>query len=151
MDMLSGIGRVITENIIPFVNNHLLPAWNKFSAWVYDNRHLIDGFFRSLGEIFTKLVEQLTDQAVGAEGGLLAAVTAFMQFVTQNEDLIVSLISAFIQLNVSVMLLKATFALAAASITLAMVNIRYRDWETDRKSTRLNSSHEFVSRMPSSA
>ena len=28
---------------------------------------------------------------------------------------------------------------------------RYRDWETDRKSTRLNSSHEFVSRMPSSA
>ena len=29
--------------------------------------------------------------------------------------------------------------------------VRYRDWETDRKSTRLNSSHEFVSRMPSSA
>ena len=29
--------------------------------------------------------------------------------------------------------------------------MRYRDWETDRKSTRLNSSHEFVSRMPSSA
>ena len=28
---------------------------------------------------------------------------------------------------------------------------QYRDWETDRKSTRLNSSHEFVSRMPSSA
>ena len=27
----------------------------------------------------------------------------------------------------------------------------YRDWETDRKSTRLNYSHEFVSRMPSSA
>ena len=24
-------------------------------------------------------------------------------------------------------------------------------WEQDRKSTRLNSSHEFVSRMPSSA
>ena len=30
-------------------------------------------------------------------------------------------------------------------------NNGYRDWETDRKSTRLNSSHEFVSRMPSSA
>ena len=27
----------------------------------------------------------------------------------------------------------------------------YRDWETDRKSTRLNSSHRSVSRMPSSA
>ena len=32
-------------------------------------------------------------------------------------------------------------------------NIRafYRDWETDRKSTRLNSSHSAKSRMPSSA
>ena len=29
--------------------------------------------------------------------------------------------------------------------------IGYRDWETDRKSTRLNSSHSRASRMPSSA
>ena len=30
-------------------------------------------------------------------------------------------------------------------------NQPYRDWETDRKSTRLNSSHSAKSRMPSSA
>ena len=29
--------------------------------------------------------------------------------------------------------------------------VSYRDWETDRKSTRLNSSHSAKSRMPSSA
>ena len=29
--------------------------------------------------------------------------------------------------------------------------LKYRDWETDRKSTRLNSSHSAKSRMPSSA
>ena len=29
--------------------------------------------------------------------------------------------------------------------------MNYRDWETDRKSTRLNSSHRSLSRMPSSA
>ena len=29
--------------------------------------------------------------------------------------------------------------------------VNYRDWETDRKSTRLNSSHEIPFRMPSSA
>ena len=29
--------------------------------------------------------------------------------------------------------------------------LSYRDWETDRKSTRLNSSHLKLSRMPSSA
>ena len=33
-----------------------------------------------------------------------------------------------------------------------LINIEeYRDWETDRKSTRLNSSHRSLSRMPSSA
>ena len=31
------------------------------------------------------------------------------------------------------------------------ISTNYRDWETDRKSTRLNSSHSGESRMPSSA
>ena len=35
--------------------------------------------------------------------------------------------------------------------TSLKVDPRYRDWETDRKSTRLNSSHSGESRMPSSA
>ena len=34
---------------------------------------------------------------------------------------------------------------------MALKNATYRDWETDRKSTRLNSSHITRSRMPSSA
>ena len=34
---------------------------------------------------------------------------------------------------------------------LSVVDTLYRDWETDRKSTRLNSSHLKLSRMPSSA
>ena len=37
------------------------------------------------------------------------------------------------------------------SIIHCTTTAQYRDWETDRKSTRLNSSHEFVYRMPSSA
>ena len=32
-----------------------------------------------------------------------------------------------------------------------IITADYRDWETDRKSTRLNSSHSAKSRMPSSA
>ena len=36
-------------------------------------------------------------------------------------------------------------------ITLSQGFLGYRDWETDRKSTRLNSSHLKLSRMPSSA
>ena len=34
---------------------------------------------------------------------------------------------------------------------ISFVDMAYRDWETDRKSTRLNSSHSGESRMPSSA
>ena len=37
------------------------------------------------------------------------------------------------------------------SINNYLDNGNYRDWETDRKSTRLNSSHITRSRMPSSA
>ena len=40
---------------------------------------------------------------------------------------------------------------ATMNFTAGTFTSEYRDWETDRKSTRLNSSHEFVSRMPSSA
>ena len=39
----------------------------------------------------------------------------------------------------------------ASKIVIDKDNTPYRDWETDRKSTRLNSSHRSLSRMPSSA
>ena len=41
--------------------------------------------------------------------------------------------------------------LSAEDATRLEKEVVYRDWETDRKSTRLNSSHEIPSRMPSSA
>ena len=49
-----------------------------------------------------------------------------------------------------------TFVSAGPSFEFALPNVMhdwraYRDWETDRKSTRLNSSHSGESRMPSSA
>ena len=40
---------------------------------------------------------------------------------------------------------------AATGEYVDMFDAAYRDWETDRKSTRLNSSHRSLSRMPSSA
>ena len=39
----------------------------------------------------------------------------------------------------------------AGTKTCVLIIDSYRDWETDRKSTRLNSSHLKLSRMPSSA
>ena len=39
----------------------------------------------------------------------------------------------------------------SAQTAVTAYGTQYRDWETDRKSTRLNSSHSGESRMPSSA
>ena len=41
--------------------------------------------------------------------------------------------------------------LTGKEVQAMMQAVCYRDWETDRKSTRLNSSHSGESRMPSSA
>ena len=38
-----------------------------------------------------------------------------------------------------------------SKVKLNEKQLSYRDWETDRKSTRLKSSHRSLSRMPSSA
>ena len=59
--------------------------------------------------------------------------------------------------QISSMAISADSYASQTKLTLT-INVRFTnnkkpedDFETDRKSTRLNSSHEFVSRMPSSA
>ena len=47
--------------------------------------------------------------------------------------------------------LVAWIAGVSGTVAIAGWMFAYRDWETDRKSTRLNSSHSAKSRMPSSA
>ena len=46
---------------------------------------------------------------------------------------------------------KEYYGINVIKLNLFELYTRYRDWETDRKSTRLNSSHRSLSRMPSSA
>ena len=50
--------------------------------------------------------------------------------------------------HIKIKVTEPCFIMGIGSIT---PRITYRDWETDRKSTRLNSSHRSLSRMPSSA
>ena len=47
--------------------------------------------------------------------------------------------------------LKLGFHDKSELVRIPYLDAAYRDWETDRKSTRLNSSHSAKSRMPSSA
>ena len=48
-------------------------------------------------------------------------------------------------------ILASSNAGSVVTFSAGQKTIWYRDWETDRKSTRLNSSHSAKSRMPSSA
>ena len=57
--------------------------------------------------------------------------------------------ASFWNLGIRIIVAVSLLAPIAAEPTLMIVD--YRDWETDRKSTRLNSSHRSLSRMPSSA
>ena len=53
--------------------------------------------------------------------------------------------------NLAVSMVKARRIVKRFKPEIAIGVGGYRDWETDRKSTRLNSSHSGESRMPSSA
>ena len=53
--------------------------------------------------------------------------------------------------TVNLTLVSGSVSAAVGTLTALDGNDPYRDWETDRKSTRLNSSHSRAARMPSSA
>ena len=68
-------------------------------------------------------------------------------------------VTAFQEMSSAAMYIKSRDKIKEAAVEVAKKRSKrvadgeaaYRDWETDRKSTRLNSSHRSLSRMPSSA
>ena len=60
-------------------------------------------------------------------------------------------VSLLVGVCVGVSVLVGVIVFVTVAVDVAGAGARYRDWETDRKSTRLNSSHSRASRMPSSA
>ena len=66
-------------------------------------------------------------------------------FIDYKQDSVLSLVRTYYKY------LKANPILTDDDKIILHSDGHYRDWETDRKSTRLNSSHSAKSRMPSSA
>ena len=96
----------------------------------------------------------VVDDAVGSTASSFFAVVLF---APKALDANVDLPSCF-----SIILFTSSDAVDAVCLTFLVYFVVivflllsflafYRDWETDRKSTRLNSSHSAKSRMPSSA
>ena len=77
----------------------------------------------------------------------------FVDFDSTDEQLFTTIpLPRYDGKGLKVMLVIQGTGTGTANITMNYTNeTGYRDWETDRKSTRLNSSHSGESRMPSSA
>ena len=71
---------------------------------------------------------------------------AIVQLTTKMEDLLTNIGQELVVIHND-----TTFIANTTQSIKSSTSAVYRDWETDRKSTRLNSSHSAKSRMPSSA
>ena len=86
----SNIGRIIEENIVPWIEEHLVPAFDEIKVWVDENKPAIDAFFKSLGDIGENVISGLTGEkrSKGEESVLatiLDEILVFMKWVTDHE------------------------------------------------------------------
>ena len=107
--------------------------WEKLSAKLGNRQPMVQKVLELVLQAHSDKGQQLKG---AVENGDLA----------QIQSLIHALRGAFANVEVS-----SVFLEQAKLLELMAKAGVYRDWETDRKSTRLNSSHSRASRMPSSA
>lgn len=82
------IGKFIQSRVVPFVQN-LVDKFNLIKDWVTNNKPLIEGFFKSLGDIISTVFSNLSGGKIDMGGGLegfLQGVANFMQFVIDNKQ-----------------------------------------------------------------
>lgn len=80
---------LMVSTVVAFVQDQLIPTFQRIVAWVQENGPLISEFFDALGSIVTTVLGNL----FGGEfakgdflGGLLDAIKAFMEFVVENQE-----------------------------------------------------------------
>lgn len=95
-DAIAKVGEM-ADKISSFIENKIIPAFDRISQWVDENGGTIDEFFSTLGEIVGEFFSDLTSQP-GKEGGgdflggLLDGLKSFMDFVIENKDGILTFI-----------------------------------------------------------
>ena len=87
-------------------------------------------------------------------GAILAVLSLYYRRFLVSPRIYIHLAVAFLPTGILGFLAYSTiktYLFNALTVSISLILGGYRDWETDRKSTRLNSSHLKLSRMPSSA
>ena len=98
------------------------------------------------------LISTLSNSLIAPRDNNLATIT---KFIIDTSDLVTNLLEithGVLIIRPTVHTIHGSYVLPVNTINYTFIpSAHYRDWETDRKSTRLNSSHSAKSRMPSSA
>ena len=154
-----GVG--IYENGIPMNMGEVLQRFDK------ERNVIVSSYEDTLEEEFNALYVKMLDslctqiQSKITTDGLVELQTLYtflndLKVMYEQDDAdtpAINLIDIFGQTLVDDFNAVFTFPEDGREYTMRLANGSedYRDWETDRKSTRLNSSHSAKSRMPSSA
>lgn len=112
LNFFIGIGKAITEGVIPFIRDQLIPFFQRIVTWVVENWPLIEGFFKNLGMIATTVLGNLFGGAFKEGdflGGILDAIKYFMAFVIVNKDKIAEWATILIKVFIAVEVLITVF------------------------------------------
>ena len=148
------------EEILPLFPNQTNKLLRKEMVTTSYEYHL----FGEIGESseYIELIDALRSAGehdefiirIDSGGGLLSSANVIINAINQSQAHVHGVIESGCA-SAATMIFLACHSYSLAEEADMMIHTSssglYRDWETDRKSTRLNSSHSAKSRMPSSA
>jgi tape measure domain-containing protein len=114
------------KDIGTWIHDNVITSFNKISDWVSENKETISAFFTTLGEIIREVFGDITNrQGAGGDdflGSLLSGITAFMQYVIDNQDKIATWVEVLWSVFAVLSVLKTLF-IAGAKIILWLAGI----------------------------
>ena len=119
---------------------------------LFEKKQVKEALWQSLVKLHSKVMfKNPVMFAVEIGTAIMFIVCIAILMGAQNQGSFTYNFIVFIILFLTLLFANFAEAIAEARGKAQADSFGYRDWETDRKSTRLNSSHLKLSRMPSSA
>lgn len=117
------------DKVKSFIDEKVVPAFDRISDWVNENKGTIDEFFSTVGSIVSEFFSDLTGQPGKPEGGggdilgsLLQGLTDFMNFVIENRDAILQWVE-IIWSVIAVFTVLGTIAKIVVGILISLAGI----------------------------
>lgn len=100
VNFFRGIQNVITTQVVPWIENNLVPAFEELSAWVTENLPLIKEFIDTLAEIGLDVIGNVLKDIFNVDfeegtgiSGFLQVLKEGMQWIIDNQDKLTTLLT----------------------------------------------------------